>query len=319
MNSGVVHIKRQRGVILLAFFAVLFLAGVGVLISVLDGNAIAQRRSSNTSMAMREAKEALIAYAALYAEYYSTILPAPGPGYLPCPDSNNDGNEGPACPALGRLPQSIVLPNGNIFSLSDYNADIDEQFWYSVSATFNRSALGELNSSTISATTLDGQTRIAAVIIAPGAANAGQSRPSNNSNRYLEDSNTAAPDFVSSTAVNPDLFNDRVLAITIDEIMGPVTRHVANLIKAELDAYHLVNAAYPAGITQAIPADITEAIIAPVETWFDDNRWFENTNYVRVTNNEATLTFTGCPNISYTVLYDPPNTPDDLRRTGLRC
>ena len=313
MTSPAMQIKRQEGVVLLAFFAILFMAGAGVLISVLDSNAVAQRRSNNTSMALREAKESLIAYATLYAEYYSATNP--GPGYLPCPDSNNDGSENSPCAAnsLGRLPQSITLPNGNFFALSNYNANIDEQFWYSVADNFRRSPLGVLNSSTISGTTLDGQGRIAAVIIAPGPANATQSRPSNASSRYLEDSNTTAPSFVSSAAVNPDMFNDRVLAITIDEIMGPITRQVANLLKTELDAYRAANLTYPADI------DFTPANIVVAEAWFNANNWFANANYAQVSSNEATLTFTNCPNISYTVLYNPPNTPDDLRRTGLRC
>jgi len=303
---------RQKGFILLAFFAVLFIAGAGALISVLDSNVVAQRRSNNTQLAMREAKEALIAYAALYAEYYTAGNP--GPGYLPCPDSDDDGVENSPCAtnSLGRLPQFIVLPNGNIFSLSSYNADLDEQFWYSVADSFRRSPVGILNSSSVSATTLDGQGRIAAVIIAPGSANSSQTRPSNSSSRYLEDGNTSAPTFVSSTAVNSELFNDRVLAITIDEIMGPVTRQVAGLLKTELDAFRLANATYPAD------ADFA-ANIAPTEPWFIANNWLANANYLRVSSDEATLTFDGCPNISYTVVYAPPNTPDDLRRTGLRC
>jgi len=170
-----------------------------------------------------------------------------------------------------------------------------------------------LNSSTVSTTSLDGQVSIAAVIIAPGPANASQTRPSNTSSRYLEDSNTTAPIFVTSTTVDSDLFNDRVLAITIDDIMGPVTRQVADLLKTELDSYRAANSTYPAD------ADFTAVNIAPTEAWFIANNWFANANYLRVSSDEATLTFDGCPNISYTVVYDPPNTPDDLTRTGLRC
>jgi len=313
MASTALPNKRQQGVILLALFGILFIAGAGVLISLLDGNAIAQRRSNNTSIAMREAKEALIAYATLYAEYYGATNS--GPGFLPCPDSNGDGIENVPCAAnsLGRIPRSITLPNGNFFPLSNYNSSIDEQLWYGVADNFRRSPLGVINSSTITGTTLDGQGRIAAILIAPGPPNSSQSRPSNTSSRYLEDSNITAPSFVSSAIVNPGLFNDRVLSITIDEIMGPITRQVAYLLKTELDAYRVVNLAYPAD------ADFTPLNIAPAEAWFTTNSWFANANYVRVSNDEATLTFTGCPNISYTLLYNPPNTPDDLRRTGLRC
>ncbi|PCI82427.1 MAG: hypothetical protein COB20_00140 [SAR86 cluster bacterium] len=318
MTSGVAQIKRQQGVILLAFFAILFIAGAGVLISVLDSNAVAQRRNNNTSIAMREAKELLIAYATLYAVNYNTTNAAnPGPGHLPCPDTNGDGIENSPCAAtnpLGRLPQSIVLPNGNFFPLSDYNAELDEQFWYSVADNFKRDPLGVINSSTVSGTTLDGQGRIAAVLVAPGSANAAQSRPSNTGSRYLEDSNTTAPNFVSSTAVNPDLFNDRVLAITIDEIMVPVTRQVADLLKAELDAYHVANTWYPA---DQVEFDLV--IAAPATLWLGANDWLAMSNYVRVNLNEATLTFDGCPNISYTVFYNLVDSPDDLRRIGLRC
>lgn len=312
MASGVVQIQRQRGVVLLAFFAILFMVGAGVLISVLDGNAVAQRRSNNTVLAMREAKESLIAYATLYAGNYNPTNP--GPGSLPCPDTNGDGDENANCGAiaLGRLPQSITLPNGSFFPLSSYNADIDEQLWYSVAANFRRTTLGEINSSTPSATFLDGQGRIAAVLIAPGPPNASQFRPSNNSNRYLEDSNTAAPVFVSSTAVNPELFNDRVLAITLDEIMTPVTRQVADLIKTQLDAYHVTFSAYP------IAADFA-ANITPAEAWFVANSWLAVTNYTQDSADQATLTFDGCPNISYRVTYNLVDSPDDLLRMGSQC
>lgn len=314
MASGVVQMNRQKGVILLAFFAVLFIAGVGVFISVLDSNAITQRRNSTTMAALNEAKASLIAYATLYSDYYSATNA--GPGYLPCPDTNGNGDENAPCGSnsLGRLPQSITLPtSAKIFRMSSYNADIDQQFWYSVADNFRRSPLGVINSSTITTTTVDGQPRIAAVLIAPGPATGSQSRPSNNSNRYLEDANSTAPIFVTSTAVNPDLFNDRVLAITIDEIMVPVTRQAANLIKLELDAFHVINLRYPADQVEF------DANIAPTTPWFVANLWQANSNYTRVDDNTATLTFTGCVNINYTLDYNPPNTPDDLSRIGLRC
>jgi type II secretory pathway pseudopilin PulG len=309
------QLSRQRGFALLALFAILFIAGAGVLISVLDSGAVTQRRNSNTMEALSDAKEALIAYATLHAEYYSATNS--GPGFLPCPDRDGDGNEDAPCNAtsqqLGRLPQSLVLPGGNTYLFSNYNADIDEQFWYSVADNFKRDTGGVLNSSTLSGTTLDGQGRIAAVLIAPGPPHASQSRPSNNSNRYLEDSNTSAPIFVTNTAVNPDLFNDRVLAITIDEIMAPITRQVANLVKTELDAFHVANLRYP--IDQA-EFDLN---IAPASLWFVTNGWQAQSNYSRISDDLATLSFTGCANISYTVEFNPPNTPNDLRRTGLRC
>jgi hypothetical protein len=124
---------------------------------VLDSNAVVQLRN-NTMVALREAKSSLIVYATLYAEYYNATNS--GPGYLPCPDTNGDGDENAPCGAniLGSLPQSIALPTlGKNFPLSTFNASIDERFWYSVADNFRRSPLGVLNSSTTSATNLDGR------------------------------------------------------------------------------------------------------------------------------------------------------------------
>lgn len=315
MISGEKPIKRQQGVILLAFFSILFLAAASVLISVLDSNAVEQRRSENTMQALKEAKQSLIAYAALYSDYYNPVNP--GPGALPCPDTNGDGDENANCGllTLGRLPESITLPSGELFPLSNYNTDIDEQFWYSVADNFRRSSLGTINSTTASLMSLDGRNRIAAVLMAPGPANDGQARPSNNSNRYLEDSNTAAPDFVNSTAVNPELFNDRVLAITVDEIMLPITRKVADILRGELDAFHAIAMRYPTDLEFAAWL----GALATLPAWFTANGWDVVTNYVQNTDDQATLIFTGCPNISYTVSYNPPSSPDDLIRIGLQC
>jgi len=311
-----VSVARQRGVILLTFFIVLFLAAAGVIISVLDNNTVNQRRNDNTANAMREAKEALIAYAVLYSEYYSVA--GSGPGYLPCPDSNGNGLENAPCGAnsLGRLPTSITLPSGSNFPLSSYNSNIDEQFWYSVSDTFRRSPQGILNSTALSAVTLDTENRIAAVIIAPGPATGTQARPSNAASRYLESSNTSAPAFVRSDPVNPALFNDRVLPITIDEIMTPITRKIADLVQVQLDAFHLLSpTGYP--LTQL---DFNAVLlIAPLPAWFNANGWPLITNYTRVSNDQATLTFTGCANISYQLFYSAANLPANIRRVGSQC
>ena len=319
-RSAVVHIGRQRGVILLAFFIVLFLAAAGAIITVLDNNTVSQRRNDNTANAMREAKEAVIAYAVLYSEYYSVA--GSGPGYLPCPDTNGNGLENAPCGinSLGRLPTLITLPSGSNFPLSDYRSDVDEQFWYSVSDTFRRSALGILNTTAISTTTLDAQNRIAAIIIAPGPATGGQARPSNAVANYLEDSNTTAPSFVSSDPLSPALFNDRVLPVTIDEIMTPITRKIADLVQVQLDAYHLASGTgYP---LSQVEFDAM-LLAAPLPAWFNANGW-DNVgplliNYTRVTNNEATLAFTGCANVSYQLFYSVADSPTNIRRVGSQC
>lgn len=317
LSSGsIVDSRRQRGVILLAFFIVLFLAAAGAIITVLDNNTVNQRRNDNTAAALREAKEALIAYAVLYSEYYSVA--GSGPGYLPCPDSNGNGLENAPCGAnsLGRLPTLITLPSGSDFPLSTYNNNSDEQFWYSVSDTFRRSPLGVLNSTANSTVTLDTQSRIAAVIIAPGPATGAQARPNNAAANYLEASNTSAPSFVSSDAVSPALFNDRVLPVTIDEIMTPITRKIADIVQIHLDAFHVLSpAGYP--LTQ-LDFDAM-MVLAPVPAWFNANGWPAITNYTRVSDDQATLTFTGCANVSYQLFYSVADSPANIRRVGSQC
>ncbi|GJM11932.1 MAG: hypothetical protein DHS20C12_03350 [Pseudohongiella sp.] len=312
VNIGRAPFNRQRGVILLSLFVLLFLAGAGVVISVLDNNAIAQRRSSNTVFALGEAKAALIAYAVLYSDYYA----GSGPGYLPCPDSNGNGAENVGCGlnSLGRLPELITLPSGSDFQLSTYNNDIDEQFWYGVSDIFRRGALGVLNTATVSTLTLDARNQLAAVLIAPGPATGAQARPSNASDRYLEDSNTAAPDFVSGDAANPELFNDRVLAISIDEIMMPITRKVADVLQEQLDAYHVLLTRYPTDLEFG-----PWLLLAPLPAWFTTNGWNAVTNYVQDTPDQATITFTGCPNISYQLSYVAIDTPASILKIGAQC
>lgn len=312
VSVNVVLGRRQRGVVLLAFFLVLFLAGVGAIITVLDNNTASIRRNTDTMVALRKAKESLLAYAVLYAENYST--PGVGPGYLPCPDTNGNGLENAPCgpDSLGRLPTSIVLPSGSTVPLSSYNNGIDEQFWYSVADNFRHNPTSILNSAATSTVTLNGQTGIAAVIIAPGPVTGTQSRPSNSSIRYLEDSNTSAPSFVSNDPLDPDNFNDRVLVITIDEIFAPIVRIVANIVKTELDIYHAANTRYPA--TQV---EFDASIIVPTTPWYAVNYRVvpRVVTYNWITDDSASLTFTGCDNISFQLAFNP----SAIVQTGSRC
>ncbi len=306
--------KQQRGVVLLAFFLVLFLVGAGAIISVLDNNTPRLRNSTDTMAALRQAKESLIAYAVLYAENYSVSGDAPG--YLPCPDTNGNGLENAPCNSanpLGRLPTSIVLPAplNSTMPLSNYNNDVDEQFWYSVANNFKRDPAGILNTAAVTTMTLDGQGGIAAVLIAPGPIMGGQARPSNSSNRYLEDSNTSSPDFVTRDLIDPDKFNDRVLAITVDEIFTPIVRILADKVKAALDAYHVANARYP--LTQVE----FNGSIAPAAPWFTGSYGpgVGVVTYAWISDDRASLSFAGCDNISFQLDFNPSATV----QTGSRC
>ena len=93
MASPQLQANKQQGVVLLAFFAVLFIAGAGAIISVLDYNTRNLNRDNETRTALREAKESLVAFAAMYAVNYNpSNATTTGPGYLPCPDTNGNGD-----------------------------------------------------------------------------------------------------------------------------------------------------------------------------------------------------------------------------------
>jgi len=125
---------RERGAILL--IATLLLAAVIVFvlaISLASVNPESARRRA-TEDALAEAREALLAYAA--ARAINTIV---GPGYLPCPDLDNDGWAEPTCGSLagdigqderiGRLPWKTL-------GIADVRDGDGERLWYAVSAKY---------------------------------------------------------------------------------------------------------------------------------------------------------------------------------------
>jgi len=133
---------KQSGAILMLLMLVLFVGGSTALLTALNNNDVAIHRDDKTTVALRKAKAAIIAYGVLHGDAYG--LAGAGPGHLFCPDFDNDGQEDSPCAAdaVGRLPQSITLPSGEVFYLSEHNAGIDQQLWYAVSSEFRRSPLG---------------------------------------------------------------------------------------------------------------------------------------------------------------------------------
>ncbi len=303
---------HQRGVVLLILFMVLFMAGASVFLTVMNNNVIQQRENTDTLNELRAARDVLISYAVLHGDYYGAA--GAGPGHLPCPDSNNNGSENSPCATttLARLPTSITLPSGDIFPLSETMTGIDEQLWYAVSPEFRRNPAGIVNTTVNGSFSLDGRGGIAAVIIAPGEALASQSRPSNNTSNYLEADNLSPPDFITYYATDPAAFNDRVMAVTAAEILAPVSARVAEAVKQSLDAWHASNGSYPADASEF--ADATTVAPAPAPAWFQANQWDVNAAYTRLSNDSATLAFTGC-GITYTLDQTVPN----ISRTGTRC
>jgi len=300
--------QRQRGVILLLLFLVLLVAGVSLFMTVLNNNVETLRQEEEELAALMAAREALIAYAVLHADYYGAA--GAGPGHLPCPDSDGDGLENVPCNAvlLGRLPERVILPGGDVYPLTDDRAGIDRQPWYRVSPVFRYNPAGVVNTTTTGALTLDGRPGIIAAVMAPGEEATGQSRPSNSSGDYLEAGNDGSINLVSGDPLDPDNFNDRVLVIEADDLLPPVTARVAETVKAALHAYHDSNGVYPPDAAEF------DAALGSAPPWLAANGWNLNAGYTFVSADTATLSFTGCA-----IIYSLNRNATAIPRSASQC
>jgi hypothetical protein len=135
--------QREQGVALLTLLAVVALGAALALLAMAESKPLELKRQEITIKSLAKAKEALIAYAATYADTH----PGQVPGYLPCPDlgAGGIGGEGSAegsCGAanvtvIGRLPWKTL----GIEPLRDGSG---ECLWYAVSGTFKNNPKTEL-------------------------------------------------------------------------------------------------------------------------------------------------------------------------------
>jgi type II secretory pathway pseudopilin PulG len=131
MNAGT---ARERGaILLLATLALVAVIGFVLALSWASVNPDGARRRA-TESALAEAREALIAYATARA-----IDPAVGPGYLPCPDLDNDGWAEATCGSLsGELGQDERLGRlpWKTLGIADLRDGDGERLWYAVSTKY---------------------------------------------------------------------------------------------------------------------------------------------------------------------------------------
>jgi type II secretory pathway pseudopilin PulG len=296
-------LRSQQGAALLILMLALFSVTMAVLLRGLHNRTGQLERQAATTAALMQAKEALIGYAVIYPT-------AAGPGHLPCPDTSPPAFAADGAPqppygqpnapcgpgAIGRLPQTLP---GVAFH-ADFNSAIDQQFWYAVGDPFlaspNTGIDNTLNATIPGPLNVDGRGDIAAVLIAPGPALAGQNRPGTNPADYLDGANSSGPNFTGSPTSSPDTFNDLVVAIDRTEILSPVTARVAEEIRGYLDAYHATAGAYP--VDQAS----FEVALAGGVPWLAANGWPTTTSYTQISADQFALTFSGC-GITYTVTF----------------
>ena len=211
-------ITKQRGAALIVMLVIMVMGIAAALVNSLSTTALKTARQETTAAALAQAKEALIGYAITYGDTHA----GKAHGYLPCPDTVNDGSAntnqsnaqcaGTNIPVVGRLPwRSLKLP-----PLRDGHG---ECLWYAVSGTFKAVAGGYMNDlmnwdttgqftiQDADGTTLSGTTvhdRPVAVIFSAGTPLGAQSHPlgsvrecsgdnSNSVTAYLEGDNAFLP------------------------------------------------------------------------------------------------------------------------------
>lgn len=209
---------------------------------------------AKVSATLVRAKEALIARA---------VTDANRPGSLPCPDLMTDNAGMHNVPYDGK-PDSFIgaataqcpsyvgwLPWATL-DLPELTDDTGSRLWYVLSpALRDDDSAHPINSDTNPGLTVDGNTNndIAALIIAPHGALAGQDRsspagktyPSLNPAAYLDGENGNG-DNIYITGPQSDNFNDIVLVITRQELMAAVEKRVANEVRSCL-AQHAASSA----------------------------------------------------------------------------
>jgi hypothetical protein len=241
MKSRAVTRRKQSGIALLMILAILIAAGS---YAFYRSSNIGQGRTLQTTKlatTLAKAKEALIARA---------VTDSNRPGSLPCPDliTNNAGlNNYPGdgksdmftltqCPSyIGWLPWATI-------DLPESTDETGTRLWYALAPSLrDDDSAYPINSDTAMALRVDGGGEIAAIIIAPGAALAGQNRPSNNPADYLEGDNANGDFNYVSGPAGPTL-NDFVTIITRQELMAAVEKRVASEVKVCLEQHALATA-----------------------------------------------------------------------------
>lgn len=304
--------KKQGGAALILFFTMMIIAATTVLLSALNNRSPQVQDRINKQIEMGKIKEQLLGYALNYADYNTSDF---GPGRLPCPDTNNDGDMNCGAATLGRLPTQLSPSGAGPISLSDRYVGIDQQFWYAVSPGFRENA-ATLNSTVSTFLSLDAVPEYAALIIAPGLALDGQTRSAGNQiNAYLEAATVNnSVSFISEHATDPSLFNDSIITITGKEVMTYATLRAALEFKRLMLLYLALPVA--AGI---LPADVatmlTELSATVAPNWFTNDNWASAIEtYTPTLLSNTTLKFSNC-NAVYTIDF----VTDSVTRTPLSC
>ena len=240
--------SRQHGAALLAFVLILTLGGVFFLVQSLNkaSTTYAADKDKETQQSLRDAKAALLGYIAREAADTSISNP---PGQFPCPEDASkiatslEGTAQTSCtsssPTIGRLPWYSI-------KAGDLRDGWGEKLWYVLSPGFR---VSPINSTIAGQLSLDGKA-VVALIISPGTAINAQSRPVVTTaqtstyfgtaavyQQFLDGENATSPaDFNFTSTGTSASFNDRVIAITAQEVFDIIEPIVASRISNSASA-----------------------------------------------------------------------------------
>lgn len=302
MLRPVCSVRAQQGYTLLPLLAFIGIAAASVVYVWGASREQIASREQRTSAALAVARDALIGRAA---------ADDTRPGSLPCPDVDNDGTAdgafGNCTSYLGRLPwRTLGLP--------DVRDGWGERLWYALSPGYrDNPGAGALNSDTpgiYRITDASGGIRTEdapAVVLAPGPTLGSQSRGAGNQSlvaMYLDGEN-ANGDATYILASTTNSFNDKLIAITREDLFRPIVARVAKEVQIALERYRSANQYYPAAnpytagapsyycdpatLRGRIPLTIRGASLAGCAShaawngefpdWFFDNDWHLVTHY----------------------------------------
>jgi hypothetical protein len=244
---------RQRGFFAIIILVILVMGSLYAIVGGLSTAATEARlhREDVTALALQQAKEALIARAALDANR---------PGSLPCPDRDNDGIAdllaGNNCPSyIGRLPWKTL-------GLPDLRDAAGERLWYAFSQSFTDSDAFAINSDTQGTLVVPGMAPaggIVGIVFAPGTVAGAQTRggPGGTSPdspcTWTVDDNCRVANYLEGDNASIDttyelsprceradcpggMFNDQLMIITHADLFNVVENVVAKRLETEIAA-----------------------------------------------------------------------------------
>lgn len=256
-RRGACPARGQRGFALVAILSLIALMSAYLIANAFGRSSaeLSNARERRSMDALRQAKAALIAYAASEQWQLYKVLPKVPPdpaayfqpGALPCPDQDDDGDAdcfgSNTASMIGRVPFKTL-------GIDDLRDASGERLWYALSHDFRKmqcpgTGCTTINSDTLGQLTVTGiapATQVVAIVFAPGEAIQGQNRDPtnagvhNNPLNYLE----GPPDlsnpvnYIFTTAQPSGTFNDRLLVITQAELMAAVEPVVAARIERDI-------------------------------------------------------------------------------------